>query len=192
MRNCDLTNAIKKWKQLRIERIVAYNSHPKLCKYCNNPIPYDKHKENIFCNTSCAASYNNKVKLRKKKFNKCKICGTQISHKNTFCSQECINKSREPKFILNFKNKLLSGDTIYKSSLRAYMILSRDYKCNRCGISNWQGHHIPLECHHIDGVFSHNNDDNLELLCPNCHSITHNYRGRNRSTNNGKNRNKKQ
>ena len=35
---------------------------------------------------------------------------------------------------------------------------------------------IPLELHHKDGDYSNNDEDNLELLCPNCHSLTATYK----------------
>lgn len=33
----------------------------------------------------------------------------------------------------------------------------------------------PLHVHHIDGDATNNSEDNLQLLCPNCHSLTENY-----------------
>ena len=50
--------------------------------------------------------------------------------------------------------------------------------CEQCGLSEWQGHSIPLEIHHINGVNTDNRLENLILLCPNCHALTNNYRGR--------------
>lgn len=44
-------------------------------------------------------------------------------------------------------------------------------KCEICGISIWQGIKLPLELHHKDGNHYNNNFDNLQILCPNCHSI---------------------
>ena len=35
-----------------------------------------------------------------------------------------------------------------------------------------------LELHHIDGNRYNHKKDNLEWLCPNCHSLTSNFRGR--------------
>ena len=37
-----------------------------------------------------------------------------------------------------------------------------------------------LELHHIDGNHSNNELSNLTLLCPNCHALTDNYRGKNK------------
>lgn len=45
-------------------------------------------------------------------------------------------------------------------------------KCNRCGIDEWLGQKITLELEHKDGNCSNNERENLECLCPNCHSMT--------------------
>ena len=52
------------------------------------------------------------------------------------------------------------------------------YRCNRCGISTWLGERIALELHHKDGNIYNVSLENLELLCPNCHSQTDTYRRR--------------
>lgn len=54
----------------------------------------------------------------------------------------------------------------------------KEMKCESCGLEYWKGVVIPLELHHIDGNHFNNNLDNLKLLCPNCHALTDNYRGR--------------
>lgn len=54
----------------------------------------------------------------------------------------------------------------------------RERKCECCGNTEWQGKKIPLELHHIDGNHYNNDFENLQLLCPNCHFLTENYRGK--------------
>ena len=44
------------------------------------------------------------------------------------------------------------------------------YKCNCCGISNWNGQILVLEIDHIDGQYWNNTKENLQFLCPNCHA----------------------
>ena len=51
--------------------------------------------------------------------------------------------------------------------------------CEHCENTLWLGNPIPLELHHINGVSSDNRLENLQLLCPNCHALTDNYRGKN-------------
>ena len=63
----------------------------------------------------------------------------------------------------------------------------QDYCCNKCGVSHWQGFKIPLELEHKDGNNTNNDRENLEGLCPNCHSITDTWRGRNKPSRNGVN-----
>lgn len=47
----------------------------------------------------------------------------------------------------------------------------KQYCCEKCGISEWLGVKLPLELHHKDGNHYNNTLENLEILCPNCHSI---------------------
>ncbi len=54
------------------------------------------------------------------------------------------------------------------------------YICDCCKKTKWLDGLIPLELHHKDGNSINNNLSNLQLLCPNCHSQTDNYRSKNR------------
>ena len=67
------------------------------------------------------------------------------------------------------------------SQLRVRLIREgyKTHKCENCGISEWNGKAISLELDHVSGVRSDNSLENLKLLCPNCHSQTHTFRGRN-------------
>ena len=47
----------------------------------------------------------------------------------------------------------------------------KEEKCEICGISHWQGIKLSLELHHKNNNHYDNSLNNLQILCPNCHSI---------------------
>jgi hypothetical protein len=56
-----------------------------------------------------------------------------------------------------------------------------DNKCDCCGIGTaWNGQPIVHHLDHINGVSTDHRLSNLRLLCPNCHSQTHTYAGKNK------------
>lgn len=55
----------------------------------------------------------------------------------------------------------------------------KERRCEICGCDEtWQGKHLTLELHHIDGNHYNNSLENLQILCPNCHSQTDSYKKR--------------
>lgn len=65
------------------------------------------------------------------------------------------------------------------TTLKPHVIKERGHKCESCGLEEWMGKLISLDLHHIDGNRMNNNINNLQLLCPNCHSYTDNFKGKN-------------
>jgi Zn finger protein HypA/HybF involved in hydrogenase expression len=88
------------------------------------------------------------------------------------------------------RTRLLNNEQLFTNNITPFSVtrfvrktIIRDkllpYKCE-CGNEGiWQGKSITLELHHIDGEPSHNKIENLKFLCPNCHSQTYNFKGRN-------------
>lgn len=70
-------------------------------------------------------------------------------------------------------DKYLSNkQCITTAALRRQLIRHeiKDAKCEVCGLSEWMGMPIPLELHHKDHNRYNNSLDNLQILCPTCHS----------------------
>lgn len=91
-------------------------------------------------------------------------------------------KAHAQQLIKTWNDRLLATpfDMIISTERkRKRVILDQDGKCARCGIDKWNGKQIVLELDHINGDRSDNSRQNLECLCPNCHSQTPTWRGRN-------------
>ena len=74
----------------------------------------------------------------------------------------------------NYNYDLFTTDSPKKrgKSIRDPLINIRGNKCECCGLETWLDQPIKLEVHHINGDHSDNRLENLQLLCPNCHSYT--------------------
>lgn len=56
----------------------------------------------------------------------------------------------------------------------------KENKCEECGLSDiWNGKKIILQLDHTNGQSNDHRLENLRLLCPNCHSQTNTFSGRN-------------
>jgi len=73
----------------------------------------------------------------------------------------------------------------YKNNhhLKINLIKLRGHICESCNNVSWLEVPISLEVHHIDGNRVNNELNNLQLLCPNCHSLTDNFRNKKRQKN---------
>jgi DNA-binding CsgD family transcriptional regulator len=55
----------------------------------------------------------------------------------------------------------------------------KEERCETCGLSEWRGNPLRVTLHHLNGDAYDNRIENLVFLCPNCHSQTPNFSGRN-------------
>lgn len=74
----------------------------------------------------------------------------------------------------NYNYELFTSNSPKKNGkcIATPLIHLRGRKCECCGLEEWLGQPIKLEVHHIDGDRTNNDLENLQLLCPNCHSYT--------------------
>ena len=190
-----MNNAGNKFCKYCDREISKYNinKHEKHCMYnpdnytecleCHNQIHHTKK----FCNSSCAAKYNNQLSVAPKRkrtgenrecLNCTVIFYTTISEDKKYCSNNCQQEKRwqnRKKIIETHGVKLLgiksaSEDTI----LKKYLIEKYGEKCMECGwneVNKYTGL-IPIQIDHIDGNPKNQSLKNIRLVCPNCHSLT--------------------
>ena len=159
--------------------VLDFSKPKRYCKECGKEITGRDRNIKIFCSSSCAASYNNRLRGDKTE-NFCPVCGKKIGKRSKYCSNECYNIALKDKFIEQWKNGETSGTDsggFQRSFIRYYLLKKNDCKCEKCGFSGENPYTklSVLQVHHIDGNPSNNVEENLQLLCPNCHSMTENY-----------------
>jgi len=78
------------------------------------------------------------------------------------------------------KQEWLNGATnVDRATLRKFLAEDRGYKCEVCFIESWNGREIVLQVDHINGDPSNHSQENIRLICPNCHSQTDTFGKRN-------------
>lgn len=178
-RKCDLSRHLKNCKG------------KVFCGYCGKQTYNPK-----YCNKTCAAldttpgrkhSYKTRMKISKgvggdgslvEKSRNCITCDSPLNKTSKkYCSWKCHTDKNYKDFINDWlknpnKHNKPSGH------MKRYLIEKYNNSCSRCG---WNKKHpvrktVPLEMHHRDGNWRNNHPDNLDLVCPNCHSLTVTYR----------------
>ena len=77
---------------------------------------------------------------------------------------------------------LVAGRAVNRTHLKGRLFAEglRENRCERCGLTEWRGEPLSMALHHTNGDGLDNRLENLQLLCPNCHSQTENFAGRGR------------
>lgn len=179
---------------------------PKFCKNCGKEILQKDNKTNNefkrikFCSHSCSATYGNQHRKKEIEPKYCLNCNKEIPigtlnsyqyKERKYCSLKCSNEYKYKQKIKQWKDGEWDGTTgdrwiDISGSIKKYIFEKYNNQCARCGwneINPYTGT-LPLEIEHIDGDATNNKEENLILLCPNCHSLTATYRGANKG--NGK------
>lgn len=119
--------------------------------------------------------------LKKLNSEKTKLAHTEGRHGYTWNPTSAWSKGLTLKSVA----EVFAKDTHWSSELlRKYLhgYNLKEYRCEFCGITEWNGNHLVLELDHISGNRTDNTLSNLRWLCPNCHSTTETFRGRNKNS----------
>jgi hypothetical protein len=182
------------------EKLKFFNLHNNkenkyenvICKNCESIFSGRIKEKRKYCSQSCAASINNtkfpkktkfifidgpnneKIKISTQKY--CLNCGKEARKK--YCSIDCQHEYQQKEI----SQKIENGDTSLSERVyKKYLIKKYGEKCMKCGWNekNPITQKVPIELDHKDGNSENHNLKNLELLCPNCHSLTPTYKGLN-------------
>ncbi len=102
-------------------------------------------------------------------------CRSQSSKFNKYCSNYCQREFEYKNRIIEWKETGIIG----KPAMKRYLLSQKD-GCWECGVIEWNQKPLVLEIEHIDGNGDNNREENLCLLCPNCHSQTPTFKGKNK------------
>lgn len=158
------------------------------CKNCGKEI--DGTNKKSFCNSSCAASYNNrkrkhsfetKSKIREgiyrhmgydkapppgslrmpsNKKINCEVCGSTSPRK--YCSDDCKISAQYKKIEANKDSTGVKGLELLRQ-----LTYRQDGKCGDCGLSLWLGHKIQFTL----SESSNGSASKIRAICPNCKMI---------------------
>ena len=109
---------------------------------------------------------------------KCLNCECTKSTRNKkYCSLKCQNEVQTAKIIASWKAGEIEGydkSLCLRRPIRNYLIKKANNKCVKCGwgeINPITGK-VPLQVDHVDGDAKNCAEENLKVLCPNCHALT--------------------
>ena len=149
------------------------------CSNCDKPLQKGQKK---YCSSSCSATKTNPLR---QKYKNCKNCDKiyKGKHISKYCSRNCQQLYKNK---IKIENWLSGNDCGYtgknialKDFIKRYLFNTRGTSCSNCGYDTKHpsdGRTIN-EIDHIDGDAKNNHPDNLRILCPNCHALSHRHLG---------------
>lgn len=103
----------------------------------------------------------------------------KIIEYNIDVSHFTFHAATQPKLKKDINCYLVKDSHISSFKLKEKLVKCglKENKCECCGIDEWFGKPLSCQLHHINGDNTDNRLENLQILCPNCHSQTENYCG---------------
>lgn len=162
-----------------------------ICEQCGKH--HDgKYASGRFCCESCArrlVALNQSEEAKLRKISKLLKGNNFIRHYDKKAEEA---ERQEKKRLLKLKSEVNKHIKVYNYFIDKYnngwglerlreLLIHLEYKiykCEKCNNSIWMNKPIPIEIHHKNGDNKDNSLSNLEFLCPNCHSLTDNFRAK--------------
>jgi 5-methylcytosine-specific restriction endonuclease McrA len=109
----------------------------------------------------------------------CMNCAIEFEyHPSQSSGKYCSNKCQGE---FSVKQRLTENSN-YSKSIRKYILSIRAEVCEECGQTNVHNDkHLTLQIDHVNGNNKDNRVENLRVICPNCHTQTHNWGVKNAS-----------
>lgn len=106
-----------------------------------------------------------------------KIIKERMKKLELFFTKKNKNSYKEYNLSIPLEQILIKDSEYNRTKLKERLVKEgiKEYKCECCGITEWNRKPISLQLHHINGIHNDNRLSNLQLLCPNCHSQTNNF-----------------
>ena len=174
----------------KCQKLLKECKETRQCKQCGKEFIVQKWDKKRYCSQSCSATNNNVGRKTAKRI-KCVVCNKEcrerLSVEALYCSGKCKNKLLLEQKINNWleTGKHFHVQGVNRSVpgwIRKYLLKEADYKCEKCGWDkkNEFTNKVPLHIHHINHNPFDDKRDNLQVLCPCCHSLTKGYKGLNK------------
>jgi len=114
----------------------------------------------------------------------CLFCTTPLNNPHSkYCNKECHIADKRKRIIEAWYSGTYEATTSHggiSKAIRAHLFEINN-KCSKCewNVVNLYTNKIPLQVDHIDGNWKDSSPGNVQLLCPNCHSLTKTFGGAN-------------
>lgn len=109
----------------------------------------------------------------------CLACGAENPNKKNHANKYCSNKCQGNHKTQQLDALVDAGKASNTGQVKRYLLRKHGNVCSVCSITEWHGKPITMEMDHLNGDAGDNRLENCCLLCPNCHSQTATFKGRN-------------
>lgn len=170
-------------KSLTGVRHLPDGNKVRICEYgCKGEAKFQLSNEK-WC---CEDSYNKCPEIRRKNSKALKKAYKENKRTYRYYYLMCWTKNKDSEgykqWVEKVKNDVfVENPSRFGVSHKKLLIemFNWEYKCNTCGISEWNQKPLVLALDHINGNNRDYRFENLRFLCPNCHSQTDTYCGKN-------------